>query len=235
MVDWYYHAPGQGRVGPLTDDALRARYRDRTIARDTLVWHDGMREWQPLDRVSEQLGLDAIVPDASAPPPLPPSNATSTTPAFDARLLQPAPKKGLSGCAIAAIVLLACVVPVIAILAAIAIPAYQGYVVRAKVQTAMIEVVPLRDSVGGEIAHGTCPQRVLPGNARAAIAQVRVGAADNGTCTIEIGLTGSGPLAGAHVWLDAAKAAEGSGPVEWNCHSDLPDRYLPVPCRAPHP
>ncbi|RPE79833.1 RDD family protein [Vulcaniibacterium tengchongense] len=68
MNDWYYHVPGQGRVGPLPADAVRERYRRGEIDRDTLAWHPGVRDWQPLDRFSEQLELDvAPLPEAAAP------------------------------------------------------------------------------------------------------------------------------------------------------------------------
>src|SRR3546814_15021216 len=73
MTDWYYHDPAQGRVGPLSAEQVRARYVDRRIQRDTLAWHAGAREWQPLDRFSDELQLDTLAPDASQPPPLPPA------------------------------------------------------------------------------------------------------------------------------------------------------------------
>src|SRR3546814_10704240 len=73
MTDWYYHDPAQGRVGPLSAEQVRARYVDRRIQRDTLAWHAGAREWQPLDRFSDELQLDTVAPDASQPPPLPPA------------------------------------------------------------------------------------------------------------------------------------------------------------------
>ena len=69
MTDWYYHAPGQGRVGPLTAERMQQLYRDRVIVRDTLAWHEGLREWQPLDRLIEELGLTGVQPDLSKPPP----------------------------------------------------------------------------------------------------------------------------------------------------------------------
>src|SRR3546814_6948388 len=65
MMDWYYHDPAQGRVGPLSAEQVRARYVDRRIQRDTLAWHAGAREWQPLDRFSDELQLDTLAPDAS--------------------------------------------------------------------------------------------------------------------------------------------------------------------------
>src|SRR3546814_6906930 len=73
MTDWYYHDPAQGRVGPLSAEQVRTRYVDRRIQRDTLAWHAGVREWQPLDRFSDELQLDTAAPDASQPPPLPPA------------------------------------------------------------------------------------------------------------------------------------------------------------------
>ena len=60
MTDGYYHAPGQGRVGPLSADEMRARFRDRRITRDMLAWHDGLREWQEY--------LDLLGPLLTAPP-----------------------------------------------------------------------------------------------------------------------------------------------------------------------
>ncbi|BDU15137.1 RDD family protein [Lysobacter auxotrophicus] len=65
MTDWYYHLPGQGRVGPLGADDVREAYRAGRVQRDTLAWHVGARDWLPLDRFFESLGLDAAV----APPP----------------------------------------------------------------------------------------------------------------------------------------------------------------------
>ncbi|WP_342316634.1 RDD family protein [Lysobacter sp. FW306-1B-D06B] len=67
MTDWYYHLPGQGRVGPLDADDVREAYRDGRVQRDTLAWHVGARDWQPLDRFSETLGLDAVAPPVMAP------------------------------------------------------------------------------------------------------------------------------------------------------------------------
>lgn len=68
MTDWYYHLPGQGRIGPLAADDVREAYRSGRIRRDTLAWRAGAREWQPLDRFSEDLSLDGL---AVEPPPAP--------------------------------------------------------------------------------------------------------------------------------------------------------------------
>ena len=86
MSDWYYHAPGQGRVGPLSADEMRARYRDRRITRDMLAWHDGLREWQPVERLIEELGLSGIEQDRSRPPPVPPTRPSAANASHAARV-----------------------------------------------------------------------------------------------------------------------------------------------------
>ena len=83
MTDWYYHLPGQGRVGPLDADDVRDAYRDGRVQRDTLAWHVGARDWQPLDRFSEALGLDEMAPPVSNPPPVPSTPAATAGEALD--------------------------------------------------------------------------------------------------------------------------------------------------------
>jgi len=68
MTDWYYHLPGQGRVGPMGADDVREAYRDGRVQRDTLAWHVGARDWQPLDRFSDSLGLDEVAAPVVPPP-----------------------------------------------------------------------------------------------------------------------------------------------------------------------
>jgi type IV pilus assembly protein PilA len=134
MTDWYYHAPGQGRVGPLTADEMRTCYRERRIARDTLAWHEGLREWQPLDRLIEELGLTGVQPDMSLPPPPPPTRPAAATASHAARPSVPLepPPSNRTGCIIAVIVAGFIGLFLIGILAAIALPAYSDYVKRSK-------------------------------------------------------------------------------------------------------
>ena len=133
MTDWYYHAPGQGRVGPLSADAMREHYRTRQIGRDTLAWHDGLREWQPLERLMEELGLSGVQQDMSQPPPLPPRPAAATASHASPmrRSIEP-PPSNRTGCVIAAVAIGIGGIMLLGILAAIALPAYQDYVKRAK-------------------------------------------------------------------------------------------------------
>jgi hypothetical protein len=138
MTDWYYHAPGAGRSGPFSADAMREHFRQRRIVLDTLVWHAGLREWQPLERQLEALQLVGVVPDTTLPPPLPPrpqvaaSNTTGAAPAAYSASRPAAPSSSRrTGCLIVVAIAVAGLV-LIAILAAIALPSYRDYVERAR-------------------------------------------------------------------------------------------------------
>lgn len=138
MTDWYYHAPGRGKVGPLSADEMRAHYRTRQIGRDTLAWHEGLREWQPLERLMEELALTGVAQDTSLPPPVPPPRAATASHAnaTASRRNVEAPPSNRTGCIIALVALGIGGLVLLAILAAIAIPAYQDYVKRAKASQA---------------------------------------------------------------------------------------------------
>lgn len=129
MKQWYCSNGGRDQSGPHTADEMRAQYSERRIDRDTLVWREGLPEWQPLARVAGELQLDTVVPDATRPPPLPPAAPAL---ARDPRTAPQAKKAGMSGCLIAVLVAMAVAVPLVGILAAIAIPAYQDYTERAR-------------------------------------------------------------------------------------------------------
>ena len=147
MTDWYYHAPGQGRVGPLSADEMRARYRDRRITRDMLAWHDGLREWQPVERLIEELGLTGVEQDLSRPPPVPPRPAATTAShaSRPSTHIEP-PPSNRSGCIIAAVAIGIGGLVMLAILAAIALPAYQDYVKRSKAAQAQRPDAPAFDA-----------------------------------------------------------------------------------------
>ena len=48
-MSWYYATGGQ-QVGPITDAELEQLVRAGTITADTLVWREGMTDWQPYAR-----------------------------------------------------------------------------------------------------------------------------------------------------------------------------------------
>ncbi|MGY3266143.1 type IV pilus assembly protein PilA [Lysobacter sp. HA35] len=248
-LDWFYHDPGQGRVGPLSAEELRNRYRDRRIQLDTLVWREGLREWQALDRVGEELDLLSVKQDSSRPPPLPPGpvpgvGATAYAaagapggyaPAYAGRTAPPgyraAPpqKRGMSGCLIALIVAGVVAVPMIAILAAIALPAYNDYTVRAKVAQLADSRAPAIEASVAE-AHqrlGRCAKDAA--EAGVDDANVHVGQLQDGRCAFEITLRDAKPqLDGKTIMY-----AEPTPPsTQWDCTGgDLPARYRRIQCK----
>jgi len=94
MTDWYYHLPGTGRVGPMAADDVREAYREGRVQRDTLAWHVGARDWLPLDRFSDSLGLDAV--PAAAPQFTPATPAAVAGEAVDRASPYAPPRAALS-------------------------------------------------------------------------------------------------------------------------------------------
>ncbi|WP_425510488.1 pilin [Xanthomonas hawaiiensis] len=231
LAVWYYVDAARERHGPLPASALLERLHDGRLQRDTLVWREGLPEWRPLHALAAELGLA----DAPIPPPLPPP-LQAAAPAGPAAA---PPRSGLSGCAIMAIVGAVAGVLLVAFLgigAAIALPAYQDYMARAKVAQALGTLAPLKDQIGAFTAQEhRCPVNGDTGfgtpqsYAGDAIAQVRVGRFDNGHCGLEatLHLPDTKRLDGKALWLDYDERTSA-----WNCSSDLDDRVLPVHCRG---
>lgn len=230
-MDWFYHAPGQGRVGPLSADDIRNRYRERRIERDTLVWREGLPEWQPLDRFSEEFDLASVAQDSRLPPPLPPpAGSVAVAASLASRVpgyVAPAPKK-MSGCLIAFIVLAVVSVPLIGILAAIAIPAYSQYTVRAKVgQQLTVRAAQVKPAVlQARRSSGHCPR--TPAEAGIADAtDLTVGQLQDGRCAFEVTLRGLKPPAEGTTVIYAA-----GDDGQWDCTGgSLPTPYRPAACR----
>lgn len=72
MNEWYYADGSHQRQGPVDDEALAALQSLGHIGADTLVWHEGMAEWQRLGSVAAaplagaRVGDDTAVDDATA-------------------------------------------------------------------------------------------------------------------------------------------------------------------------
>ena len=144
----------------------------------------------------------------------------------------------LAGAAIVGIVAAIIVVLVLivgAVLAAIALPAYQEYVARSKTSEALVTLAPVKVAVAafhGE--HGRCPVnddegfQPADGYADGAINAVRIGRFDNGHCGVEAELTvpGNAALDGKLLWLDY------NGAGHWECSGEPDDTYLPRECRG---
>jgi uncharacterized RDD family membrane protein YckC len=67
MTQWYYADRNRQRQGPVEADALAALFRRNAVGLDTLLWRDGMTQWQALGDFAEELGL--LGKDFAAPVP----------------------------------------------------------------------------------------------------------------------------------------------------------------------
>lgn len=77
MTHWYYADAAGERQGPIDSDELRQRYALGELRPGTLVWRDGLADWQPLSALATELDLalaiappgeDAVATDPAALP-----------------------------------------------------------------------------------------------------------------------------------------------------------------------
>ncbi len=122
------------------------------------------------------------------------------------------------------------VVAIVGILAAIAIPAYQDYIIRSKVSELMVAADACKTSVS-EYAQ---TQAALPADITAA------GCASNGTKYVQslavangvitvTGVTAAVGAAGAIVLTPAFTAGQ---PIDWTCTATFLNKYVPSNCRS---
>ncbi|MGO1061979.1 pilin [Acinetobacter lwoffii] len=131
------------------------------------------------------------------------------------------------------------VVAIIGILAAVALPAYQDYTVRAKVseivlaastcRTAVTEAVQTGSSLPAGGAYGC--ESSGTGPVSKYVQSVTTG--DDGTITVTA--TSDGGLkeaAGKTVTLTPTGATKGGSISSWACSGTIPTKYLPSSCRG---
>jgi type IV pilus assembly protein PilA len=141
--------------------------------------------------------------------------------------------KSNRGCLIVGLVVSGLVVLVVAVLAALAVPAYRDYLVRSKVMFAVAEGRALQYQVEDFVANtDRCPRDgsevFLPEAADRGFVAMTVGEAGPGLCTIDIELGGEGAtsVVGEHILLSRDAAGD------WTCSSALARReMLPPDCR----
>src|SRR6188472_2188909 len=75
-MNWYYAAGGQ-QQGPVDDAQLDALVSSGQINAETLVWYDGMPNWQPLRQARPSSGSAGLPPQMSAIPSA--AGATTST------------------------------------------------------------------------------------------------------------------------------------------------------------
>ncbi|NYZ62332.1 GYF domain-containing protein [Luteimonas deserti] len=230
MTQSWYYAAGTTRQGPLQADDLLRLYQGGRIRGETPVWHEGLPDWVPLASVAASVGLPPL------PPPLPASASAMAVPPT---------RRGLHWIWIVVLVVAACAVPLIALLAAIALPAYNDYVVRSRIAEVALAAAPLRQHAEIQRARdGTCPIVPAPGagvgagasdGSIAALAGHRhvqaLRAVETGPdrhCEITVQLRGVG-----HSAVDGHRLSWSFDPDAraWRCGGDLRRAHLPAACR----
>jgi type IV pilus assembly protein PilA len=126
------------------------------------------------------------------------------------------------------------VVAIIAILAAIALPAYQDYVIRSQVSEGVTLADGAKTGVWDFIAN---TGRMPPSNASAGLASpgsiignyVSQLDATSGVITVTYGRQANNNIAGKTLLMSPITSA---GSIPWHCHSaTISDKYLPTSCR----
>lgn len=115
------------------------------------------------------------------------------------------------------------VVAIIGILAAIALPAYQDYTVRAKVSEGLVLASGAKATVGENIANGAADD----------CAGVNAGTTNMTTITCAAGVISAAVATGttAGTITVVLTPAELSTGVTWACSSANDDKYVPAECR----
>ncbi len=241
MAQWYYAEGPARNVGPLSTQQLSDLFRRGQILLDTPVWREGMAQWQPLRHVTGELGIEGMS-SGSRPPPLP--SQPPPIPAFrphsaSAQTVTASEPRTLSRGMIALIICAALALPLLAILgilAAIALPAYQDYTLRAKAAEAIAAGQALKDPIEQYLnEHDQCPANgggdfgTAESYAGRFVETITVGEFDDGTCGVEVRVRGTDhrQLDGHAIWISFDRAAR-----RWDCTSEIDDRYLPAHCRG---
>lgn len=122
------------------------------------------------------------------------------------------------------------VVAIIGILAAVALPAYQDYTVRAKVSELMLAASGARNAITekfqGDPATATAGQLVtIPVTGKLTSASV----IDDGTVVVTGGTASTSVGAGVTITMSPIYSTA-TGTIVWSCQGS-PSKYLPASCR----
>lgn len=122
------------------------------------------------------------------------------------------------------------VVAIIGILAAVALPAYQDYTIRAKVSELMLAASSARTCISeqAQANGGTIPTSVSNDCTIAAAGKVASASVSTGGV---VTIVGDSATIGAAVTVTLTPATAASGGLIWTC-SGSPLKYLPGTCRG---
>jgi type IV pilus assembly protein PilA len=209
MSNWYFSDRLQQRHGPMSADELRMAYQRGELGPASLVWTDGFPNWVPLSSVGAALGIQSF-------------------PAQSGQVMFQPAKKGMSGCMVALIAGAVVAIPLIAILAAIALPAYNDYKLRAQIAVVLSEMNSDKTRMDEHYAsENSCPTSSDIGfssadnDAQSIVESREADVLPDGRCTLTYRLKGAS-FNNGNVLQFVRKDA---GQYEFS--GDVQDRYLP--------
>lgn len=218
--DWYYVDRLQQRVGPVAASDVAEAHRIGAVDDQTLVWREGLAAWAPLSDHRPDLGIFGPPTIAPRPVPGPPPVAAGMS--------------RTTGCLVVGAVVLVVGVPILAILAAIAVPAYQDYIARSQVTAGLADiragVVAFEESIQRGSGEAASPAAIglHPASARCSeiFAEGRF-APEGGPHQIGCVIRGNAQVNGAILTLDR------TGDGEWSCTvGGVRDKYMPTGCQS---
>lgn len=125
------------------------------------------------------------------------------------------------------------VVAIIGILAAVALPAYQDYTVRAKVSEVVLAVSAPKTSIAEYYqSYGRLPSTAASLGTIDTKSKFVRSVAWNGTViTATATATADAKVSGKTITLTPNTVGTGSGQLNWVCKGDIPSRYMPASCK----
>lgn len=143
-----------------------------------------------------------------------------------------------SGAIVAVCILLLVFFVIVPMLAAIALPAYQSYVMRSQVVNAYMSAEALKPAFAEAYrteqrcpVNGEAGLRDADAYADRFVSAITIGAFNNDPhqCALEVTIHSTrSAVDGKHLWLSTSP---GAGTLDWKCSSDLSAQYLPQQCR----
>lgn len=226
-VDWYAVDAARERIGPMGAEELRRRFEAGGLQRRSLVWRDGMAQWQPLEDVAAELGIAFQTARASIPPTPPMPKPAIAVGRSSASATRASWILALVGFGLFAAVF------VVGILAAIALPAYRDYTDRARLAEVMVAGSSMKAAVAEFVANtDRCPATFeelgLAAPAHPMIAATELGEIGPGQCSIRflLGGTAARELDGESLWF--VRDEDGL----WACDGSMSGTLRPPVCRG---
>lgn len=119
------------------------------------------------------------------------------------------------------------VVAIIGILAAVALPAYQDYTVRAKVSEGLVQASGAKATVSENLSSGGLADNCIGVN-EATIGRTTIACTDaSGVVTLDVSVDADS----ATVTFDVIGQLDGNGGVTWNCANPSDPDLVPADCR----